>query len=487
MNEFSKFLEKTGEIGYITSLFHSIALVSGLPSLRLGEKIITEEGEIGLVYGIGEKTAEILMFETSKLRIGQRVAKTGELFSVYGSEEMLGRILDPLLKPLDELGPIRGKRVPLLIEREAPKIGQRIRINRPFETGWMVVDLLIPLGYGQRELIIGDSKVGKTKFLLDTILNQTKKGAICVYVSIGKRAIDVKSVEEYLKEKGAIKNSVILVALANQPSSLIFLAPFSGMAIAEYFRDLGRDVVLVLDDMTTHAKVYREICLLLKRSPGRNAYPGDIFHIHAALMERAGNIRVENKEVSITCFPVAETLENDISGYIQTNLIGMTDGHIFFDINEFRRGKRPAINPFLSVSRVGKQTRRIFEQHLANWLQLKLGEYKRALEIVQFGVELSKKTREIINLGEKIETVLEQFPGVPRPIWFQIFLIGLLRSEFFTEKPIGVFKKDLEKIFKAFQEGLLDGLEKEILRIKTIREFDQWIKEKVLSLKEILE
>jgi len=283
-----------------------------------------------------------------------------------------------------------------------------------------------------------------------------------------------------------MKSSVLVVALANQPSPLIFLAPFSGMAIAEYFRDQGKDVVLVLDDMTTHAKVYREICLLLKRSPGRNAYPGDIFHIHAALLERAGNIRIKNREVSITCFPVGETLENDISGYIQTNLIGMTDGHIFFDVNEFRKGKRPAINSFLSVSRVGKQTRKVFEQHLANWIQLKLGEYKRALEIVQFGVELPKKTREIISLGEKIETVLEQFPGSPRPIWLQLFLVGLLRSEFWQEKPIGAMRKDLEKILEAFKKGLLSDLEREISRIKTIREFDQWIKEKIPVLKEIL-
>ena len=486
MNEFSKILEKTGEIGYITSLFHSIANVSGLPSLRLGEKVITEEGEIGLVYGIRERDAEVLMFESANLRTGQKVARTGELFAIYGGEGLLGRVVDPLLKPLDQLGPIRGEKVALSIEREAPNIGQRVKINRAFETGWMIVDLLVPLGYGQRELVIGDSKVGKTIFLLDTILNQARKGVICVYVSIGKRAIDVKAVEEYLKENRVMKNSVLVVALANQPSPLIFLAPFSGMAIAEYFRDQGKDVVLVLDDMTTHAKVYREICLLLKRSPGRNAYPGDIFHIHAALLERAGNIRIKNREVSITCFPVGETLENDISGYIQTNLIGMTDGHIFFDVNEFRKGKRPAINSFLSVSRVGKQTRKVFEQHLANWIQLKLGEYKRALEIVQFGVELPKKTREIISLGEKIETVLEQFPGSPRPIWLQLFLVGLLRSEFWQEKPIGAMRKDLEKILETFKKGLLSDLEREISRIKTIREFDQWIKEKIPVLKEIL-
>ena len=478
MEKFQECLEKTKEIGYITSLFHSIAWVSGLPSLKWGEMVITEGEEKGMVYGLKEGIAEVLMFETKNLRAGQRVAKTGKPFFIVGSSGLLGRVVNPLLKPLDELGPVRGEKIALSIEREAPNIGQRVRINRPLETGWMIVDLLVPLGCGQRELIIGDPKTGKTIFLLDTLVNQAKKGVICIYVSIGKKHIDVKAVEEYLKEHGAMKNSLLIAGLPNQAVPLIFLAPFSGMAVAEYFRDQGNDVLLVLDDMTTHAKIYREISLLLKRSPGRSAYPGDIFHIHAALMERGGNIKLGNREVSITVFPVGETLENDISGYIQTNLIGMTDGHLFFDIDEFRKGKRPAINTFLSVSRVGKQTRGILEQSLANWLQMRLAEYKRALEIVQFGVELSKKTQEIIDLGRKIEMVLYQLPGTSLPNVLQIFLVGLLRSEFWLEKPIGLVQKELEKIHQEIQREFFFSWEKELKKLKSLKEFDQWIKEK---------
>lgn len=482
MEKFQDCLEKTKEIGYITSLFHSIAWVTGLPSLKWGEMVITEAEEKGMVYGLKEGVAEILMFETKNLKAGQRVARTGKPFFIESGSALLGRVVNPLLQPLDEMGPVRGEKVVLSIEREAPQIGQRVKINRPLETGWIIVDLLVPLGYGQRELVIGDPKTGKTMFLLDTLVNQAKKGVICIYVSIAKKHIDVKAVEEYLREQGVMKNSLLIAGLPNQPTPLIFLAPFSGMAVAEYFRDQGNDVILVLDDMTTHAKIYREISLLLKRSPGRNAYPGDIFHIHASLMERGGNIKLGNREVSITVFPVGETLENDISGYIQTNLIGMTDGHLFFDIDEFRKGKRPAINTFLSVSRVGRQTRGILEQSLANWLQMRLAEYKRALEIVQFGVELPKKTQEIIDLGRKIEMVLHQLPGTSLPRILQLFLIGLLRSEFWLGKPIGLVKKDLEKIYAKRQGEFLSSWEKELERIKSLKEFDQWIKEKYAYL-----
>ena len=487
METFKEYLEKTGEIGYVNSLFHSIVLVSGLPGLKLGETIMTEKEERGLVYGLKKDVAEVLMLESDHLIIGQRVTRTGDFFSIYGGQGLLGRVVNPILKPLDGLGPIRGEKFKLAIEKTAPNIGQRLRIRRPLETGWMLVDILIPLGYGQRELIIGDSKTGKTVFLLDLLVNQAKKGKICIYVSIGKKAIDVKTVEEYLKEKEAIEHCVLIAGLPNQPPSLIFLAPLAGMTLAEYFRDQGKDVVLVLDDMTTHAKIYREISLLLKRSPGRNAYPGDIFHIHAALLERGGNIKVKNREVSITVFPVAETIENDISGYIQTNLLSMTDGHIFFDIDEFRKGKRPAINAFLSVSRVGKQTRTILEQSLAVWLQLRLNEHKRFLEMVQFGVELPKKTREIINLGEKIEIILHQLAGNPRPRWFQVFIIGLLRAGFWTEKPFGKVKADFENIFNLFQKGAFSELEKEMEKLRSLKELDKWMDTKISYLKEILE
>lgn len=486
MKTFKDYLEESGEIGYVESLSQSIVLVSGLPFLRFGEMIITEEEERGLVYGLKEDLAEVLMLETKKLKVGQRVTRTQSFFSLPVGDGVLGRVLDPILKPLDGLGPVSGEKTYLQIEREAPNIIQRVRINRPLETGIMIVDLLVPLGYGQRELVIGDEKTGKTTFLLRTIAHQVKKGVLCIYVCIGKKSTDVKIIEENLKKTGAFRKTALIVALPNFSSPLIFLAPFTGITLAEYFRDKGENVILVFDDLTTHAKIYREISLLLKRSPGRDAYPGDIFHIHAAIMERAGNIRVNNKEVSITAFPVADTLENDITGFIQTNLIAMTDGHLFFDIEEFRRGRRPAINPFLSVSRVGKQTRTPFEQTIGNWLQRKLGDYKRAQEIIQFGVELPKATRETIDLGEKIEMVLNQESEIELSREFQIFLVGLLRSKFWKEKTQKEVKKDLEDMLKAYKRGAFSNIEMSITEIKDLKELDEFIERKIPLIKEII-
>ena len=486
MKTFTDYLEESGEIGYIASLSHSIVLVSGLPFLRLGEMVITEGEEKGLVYGLKENLAEVLMFETKNLRVGQRVTRTQTMFTLGVGERILGRVLNPILQPLDNLGPIVGEKKYFPIEREAPNIIQRIKINKPLETGVMIVDLLVPLGYGQRELVIGDEKTGKTTFLLRAVSHQARKGVVCIYTCIGKKISDVKVIEEGLKKSGAFYKTVLIVALPNFPAPLIFLAPFAGITVAEYFRDRGENVILILDDMTTHAKVYREISLLLKRSPGRDAYPGDIFHIHAAILERAGNVRLGNKEVSVTAFPIADTLENDITGYIQTNLISMTDGHLFFDIDEFRKGRRPALNPFLSVSRVGKQTRTLLEQFLAGWLQRKLGDYKRALEIIQFGVELPKATKEIIDLGEKIELILNQEPEILLSRGFQLFLIGLLRSSFWKERKLETIKTELLSFLQVYKKGGFVHIEKAVGELKNQKEFDEFIERKIPFLREVL-
>jgi len=245
---------------------------------------------------------------------------------------------------------------------------------------------------------------------MQAIANQVKKGVVCVYAAIGKNRLDIKNTEQALKKNFALENTTIIAAPSDIPSSIIYLAPFTAVTIAEYFRDTEKDVLLILDDLTNHAKIYREISLLLKRMPGRDAYPGDIFHIHAKIMERTGNIRIKNGEVSITALPVAQTLENNLSGYIQTNLMAMTDGHIFFDINEFRKGKFPAINIFLSVSRVGNQTKSALERSIADLIRRYLSDYRESLEVATFGVDLPEKTKKIIDLGKKIELVLEQDP-----------------------------------------------------------------------------
>ena len=444
MNEFEFFLRQNKEIGYIHSFFHSIAFVSGLPGLTIDEMVITESGKKGIVHRLKEDLGEILMIDTENLKIGEKVARTGKAFEIPVGPGLLGRIINPLSQPLDFNEPIFGEKEFREIKKDAPSFKERVRINKNLETGVIVVDLLVPIGYGQKELVIGDSKTGKTTFLLQTIVSQAQKGVICVYTGIGKKDDDIKLIEEYLKKQNVFEKTVIVHTAPDDSAVLNFLAPFTGMNIAEYFRDRGENVLLVLDDLTTHAKFYREISLLLKKMPARECYPGDIFYIQASLLERAGNIRKNDKEVSITVLPVAETLENNISGFIQTNLMAMTDGHIFFDINEFRKGKRPAINTFYSVSRVGNQTKSPIERDLAIIIRKKMAEYQRALEISYFGTELSKETQELIEFGKRIELLFNQEPQQIIPRELQLVLIGLLFSNFWKEKSLNKTKIEID-------------------------------------------
>ena len=487
MRDFKSYLEKTGEIGQIVGLSHSIVYISGLPGLKPGEMIITENGEKGIVHGLGKEIAEVLMFEPEKLKVGEEVARTNKPFQIPVSQGFLGRIIDPLCRPIDGLGPVLGEKKYLSIQREAPGITRRVRVNKPLETGVMVVDLLVPVGYGQRELVIGDAKTGKTTFLLQAMVSQAKEGIICIYVGIGKETSAVKIVEDYLKEMNVFDKTVMVIATSENPSTINYLSPFSGMTVAEYFRDRGEKVLIIFDDLTSHAKFYREISLLVKRVPGRASYPGDIFHIQAAVVERAGNIKTpDNKEVSITALPVAETLENDISGYIQTNLMAMTDGHIFFDINVFREGKRPAINAFLSVSRVGNQTKTPIDKALAGWIKRKLVEYQRVMGLSQFGVELSLETQKLLDLGKKLEILFNQGPKTIIPRSLQLFLFGLIFFGFWEDKPQNVMKVEIDEILKKYKEGVFSEVESEIKKIKNLEELKSFIGEIIPKVKKIL-
>lgn len=484
MSDFSNFLEKTQEVGYIASLSHSVAFVSGLPSLKLEEMVITESGKNGIVHGLRKEWAEILMINTKGLKVGETVVRTEKLFGILVGEGLLGRVINPISQPLDYLGPITGEKEYQPIKRPAPTFRERVRMKKPLETGVMIVDFLVPIAHGQRELIIGDAKTGKTTLLLQAIVSQVRKGAIGIYVGIGKKDMAIKWVEEYLKQQGVFEKTVIIHAPPDDSPTLAYLAPYSGMSIAEYFRDRGKDVIVVLDDLTTHAKIYREISLLLNRAPGRDSYPGEIFHIQAALLERAGNIKQKNgQEVSITALPVAETLENDISGYIQTNLIAITDGHIFFDINEFRKGRRPAINAFLSVSRVGNQTKAPIERELAGLVRKKLLEYYRLLEFTQFGTELSKETQKILKLGERIELLFNQGPEITIPRQLQLLLVGLLISGFWDDKPLTQMKMEISALLENYRSL---EFEEKIEKIRDLPHLQFFIQENLPKIEKIL-
>lgn len=470
MKNFYDYLTETKEIGYIHSLFHSVAYVTGLPGLRLGEMVMAKEGQIGIVEGLNKNQAEVLMTETKDLKVGEKVVRTGKEFEVAVGPGLLGRIVNPLCHPKDDLGPIRGERVFQKIKKKVPPFIERAKIKNSLETGVMIVDFLIPIGYGQRELIIGDAKTGKTTFLLQVLLSQAKKNVVPIYVAIGKKDTALKWAEEYLKRTGLFSKIIIVHTTPDDSPVLSYLAPFTGMTIAEYFRDQGRNVLIIFDDLTYHAKIYREISLLLKRNPGRDAYPGDIFHIHAELLERAGNVKTEDgRETSITALPVAETLENDLSGYIQTNLMGMTDGHIFFDLNDFRMGKRPAINSFLSVSRLGNQTKTEVEKQIATWLRRTLSEYRRALEISQFGAELPLETRAMIERGKRLELLFYQEAETIVPQELQLILMGLLMFGFWDKKSLFEMKRETESISRGFEKNLSLRLS---ARVEAIRDLD---------------
>lgn len=473
MNLYKDYLKKTGEIGYIESIIESVVYVNGLPGAKPRELVIGEGGQRGIIQSLGKDTVEVLMLDTHEIKNNLAVTRTGETFNISVSAGILGRLVNPFGAPLDGKGPIVGEIKPCPIEPLAPPISVRSKINRPLETGVQVVDLLVPLGYGQRELVIGDKKTGKSIFLLQTITNQTEKGVICVYVSIGKRQSDVKALEEYLRKSGAIKNTTILVASSADPASMIYLSPFAGLAIAEFFRDLGKDILIVFDDLTNHAKFYREISLLEKRTPGRSSYPGDIFNLHASMLERAGNIKQGNKTVSITALPIAESFEGDITGYIQTNLMSITDGHIFFDIEEFRSGSRPAINHALSVSRVGNQTRGGLDKDLAKKVREALAKYEKDKEISRFGVDLPEATKVEIDIGEKIKLLLNQDAETRVSRDLSLLLFGLLFGGYWEGKNIGVLKVDLIKLTREFQLGYMKDL---VLSFDKVQKVDDLIK-----------
>jgi len=454
-DKFDKSLDEFGEVGRVELISYPIVEVNGLPSAFSQEVVIFENGMLGQVTAAKKDSVEVLLFSTDPVTAGTRVARTGSTLHIPVGDKLLGKTIDSLghsLYPSKPVGDIDNFRP---IESESPGIEKRSKINKPLETGVSVVDMLVPLGMGQRELVVGDRKTGKTNFLLQTILNQANKGTICIYVGIGKKKAEILNVEDYV-EKNNIKDKTIIVASSSTDSAgIIYLTPYTGMTIAEYFRDQGKDVLIILDDLSTHAKYYREIALLGRNFPGRNAYPGDIFYTHGRLVERAGNFVMEEggKEVSITCLPVAETIGGDISGYIQTNLMSMTDGHIYFDSDLFVQGRRPAVNTFLSVTRVGRQTqtpvRSGINREISNFLSL----YEKTQSFVHFGAELSRGAKSTLAMGGKIIDFFNQPPDRILDYYLQEMLFCLIWIRTWAGKSTEEVRIELEKIMHTYKKS----------------------------------
>lgn len=438
MDSFKTYLDKTGEIGFVSRVLHFLAYVEGLPHAKMNEIVVFEDGEIGEVMSLGQETVEVLLLSKNGVKVGTKAARTDSFLEIRASDGLLGKSIDPL-------GEVFGQKFKFIsgtvrpIDSPPPEVLERTFVNKPLETGVSLVDLVIPLGKGQRELVIGDRKTGKTAFLLQTIYNQVRLGAVCVYAAIGKKRVEIKRFEEFFKKKG-IEGSIVTVATASSDSpGLIYLTPYTAMTVAEYFRDKGRDVLVVLDDLTVHANYYREITLLAKRFPGRNSYPGDIFYIHSRLMERAGSF----PKGTISALPVAESILGDMSGYIQTNLMSMTDGHIFFDSEYANLGRRPAINPFISVTRVGQQAQSVLLRDLSRNLSRFLVKIERLRTFMHFGAELSEEIRQSLALGDRLALFFDQPQGEIVPINVSILLIALLWAGYWKDGEAGKMRSEM--------------------------------------------
>lgn len=394
--------ENVKDIGKVSAVKGTLVSIAGFKSGTIGEGITFENGVHGRIMTISPNSCETIVFDRHPLPIGELAARTGEPINVSVGDGLLTHVIDPLGHVIDERREESERPESRVVDHKPVGIYGRRKINKFLNTGVSIVDLMVPIGEGQRELVIGDRKSGKSFFLLSTVISQAKAGKICVIGLIGKEKNEIRATEEILENEGVIGRCVLVASASHDSAGEVFLTPYTAMTVAEYFRDQGLDTVVVLDDMTTHAKYYREMSLLAGRFPGRESYPGDIFHIQSQIVERAGNFSVDGKQVSITLLPVAETLEADLTGYIQTNLMSMTDGHIFFDSNLFFKGLRPAVNIFLSVTRVGRQTQPEELKSISSDI-LKILKKKESLErFLKFGPEVTDEVKKVIAKGDAI-------------------------------------------------------------------------------------
>lgn len=424
------------EVGTIMTVSTGIASISGLPGVGF-EELIKFPGDLfGIAFNVDEKgIGVVLLGEYSHLHAGDEVERTGRVMDVAVGEELLGRVIDPLGRPLDGKGPvISSMRLP--IERPSAPIMDRAPVTVPLQTGIKVIDALIPIGRGQRELILGDRQTGKTAIAIDTILNQRDYNVICVYCAIGQRASAVARAVATLREKGAMNYTVVVVTEGSDPSGLTYIAPYAATSVAEYFMEAGRDVLIVYDDLTNHARAYRELSLLLRRPPGREAYPGDIFYIHSRLLERSTHLLEELGGGSLTALPIIETEAQNISSYIPTNLISITDGQLYLSPSLFELGVLPAVDVGKSVSRVGGKAQLAAYRGIAGDLKLAYSQFEELEAFTRFGARLDENTHKIIEHGRRIRTIFKQPELSPVSVPDQIVLLLALNAKLFDSVPL---------------------------------------------------
>jgi F-type H+-transporting ATPase subunit alpha len=424
------------ETGTILSVGDGIARIHGLERCMAGELLELPHGVMAIALNLEEDSVgAVLMGESSEIREGDEVKRTGKIMSVPVGEALVGRVVDALGKPIDGKGPVKTSGFNR-IEVIAPGVVERQPVREPLETGIKAIDSMVNIGRGQRELLIGDRQTGKTAIALDTIINQRGKGVICIYVAIGQKRSTVAQVVKTLEEHQAMDHTIVVSATASEPAPLLFLAPYSGCAMGEFFRDKGQHALCIYDDLSKHAAAYREISLLLRRPPGREAYPGDVFYLHSRLLERAAKLSDKKGGGSLTAIPVIETQAGDVSAYIPTNVISITDGQIFLESDLFNSGVRPAINVGISVSRVGGSAQVKAMKAVAGRLRLDLAQFRELAAFAQFGSDLDKATQAMLAKGQRMTEILKQDQYSPVPMEKQVIIIFAATNGYLDPYPV---------------------------------------------------
>lgn len=465
---------ETKEVGTVIRVGDGIALVHGLDNAMNGELLEFPNGVYGMVLNLETNCVGAILFgESSLIKEGDLVKCTKRILEVPVGDALIGRVIDPLGNPLDGKGVVRTDKY-AAIEKKATGVMARQSVKQPLQTGLKVIDALVPIGRGQRELIIGDRQTGKTSIAVDTIINQRGKNVICIYVAIGQKESTVAGVVETLKKYQAMDYSIVVSASASNPSPLLYLAPYSGVTIGEEFMFKGKDVLIVYDDLSKHAVSYRELSLLLKRPPGREAYPGDVFYLHSRLLERAAKLSKELGGGSITALPIIETQAGDISAYIPTNVISITDGQIFLESNLFHSGVRPAINAGLSVSRVGGSAQIKAIKKVSGTLRLDLASFRELEAFTQFGSDLDPITKAKLERGKRTVEVLKQPLHKPLEVEKQVLILFALVNGYLDNVAIDRIKDFENELFASLEvDELGQAILAEIRETKEIKDFDR--------------
>src|SRR6478736_3180081 len=439
------------EVGSIISIGDGIARVHGVDNAMAGEMLEFPHGVFGIALNLEEESVgAVLLGEFSEIKEGDQVKRTGRIISVPVGEELLGRVVNALGQPIDGKGPIGSSKFSP-IERIAPGVVDRQSVKEPVQTGLKAIDSMVPIGRGQRELIIGDRQTGKTAVAIDAILNQKDTGVICIYNAIGQKQSTVAQVVRTLEEADAMRYTIVVAATASDPAPLLYIAPYSACTFGEYFRDSSRHALVVYDDLSKHAQAYREISLLLRRPPGREAYPGDVFYLHSRLLERAAKLNKELGGGSLTALPIIETQAGDLSAYIPTNVISITDGQIFLESDLFNQGIRPAINVGNSVSRVGGSAQVKAMRQVAGSLRLDLAQFRELAALAQFGSDLDKATQAQLNRGRRLVEILKQPQYQPLPVEKQVTIIYAATKGYLDPVPVEELRRYEEELYRFLE------------------------------------